>query len=356
MGDKVTRQKSNFTQVKRLRQQTLKVARNYMHRDLGWTDRHIIDMLSYAASPDTCWVEFAHTPQLPHLGIARLILTAAQEAASCSGVLLYCVNDHLPPRDLPESRYMPFYNEHGRVAKSPRFGPPKAQAKWAMSHLPAPDISILEDFQQRWITLAHGQSTAAVRRVSQAMISAAEECTSFAAWLTRVTFDALDLKPIVLPTSRLEVALPEQIETLHAHSFIHGWSDCQKCGYRLGRWPVALEHCSCCKTPISDNGDFHPDVIGRQAVVNNLDLDLRVCGRSKPYQQQADELTYVLLRRSAPPRLHVTGLSRMMFLPHQEEGEARFNLFQALTILPEGEIITNSLPEPTSDWKLYVRK
>jgi hypothetical protein len=105
----------------------------------------------------------------------------------------------------------------------------------------------------------------------------------------------------------------------------HRWAHCARCGYRMGRPPVA-EPCRLCGH--AEVPDMIPDVVGRQVVMNTCGLAARFCGRAKPYQHEADELT-VAHGLAAPPRMWLSGSVRV----HEQGGllHERMNLLEWLS-------------------------
>lgn len=281
------------------------VARDYAVNSMGfpnnWMENGVIRLRAGAPI-----VEFAHTPQLPHLGVARMMLVAAREAKARDGVFLFCVNDHLPSDVLPECRVLPLSTQHGRIAKPPRFGPSKRLSRRAMACVPPPTNETLLVLQRRW-TEIDSRRARKIEALALRMRHYAEFARSHAAWLTAVTLDVLGLTAVVLPTSRLSAAFPDAAEQLRAADPGSWWSHCASCGYRFGRWSTAPAACPQCAS--TDAPMPLPDVAARQALVNTIGLALRVCGMQKPYQAVADALRCLGTPFVAPPRLRVTGKS-----------------------------------------------
>lgn len=314
-----------------------------MRNDLGLDGVHVEALVRRAQ--DLPWVEFAHTPQLPHLGIARLFLVAQREAQRRDGVFVYCVNDHLSASLLPESRYLPFHSGRAWVAKPPHLGLSKPQAKGAMFMLPPPSANQLAAFCDRWVDVDRKRADQ-IRRVCDFFEHCATQTKSLASWATRITLEALGITALVLPTSRMAQALTDAYSVLANRGREHGWSLCPACGYRLGVWETRVSACSICHTRIHSTL-FAPTVIGRQAAANLLQFDLRVSGGERSYQDIADSVTSSLVGAESPPRLRVTGACLLL----RSDGNVdRMNLFQALTL------INGCLPpppeDPSSPWTL----
>lgn len=296
---------------------------------------------------DASWVEFAHTPQIPHVGIVRLLLTAVREAHSRNGIFVFCINDQLPPRILPESRYTPVAINGTNVSKPPRFGIPKSKAAMAMCQITAPKATELDCFEARWRQLcSDAQETGAFDILREASLA----CGSLSAWLTRVTLGLTGLKPLIVPTWQLGHAIPGQFKELLEKAPDRFWRHCEACGYRLGRFHKAVASCPCCGTRGTSSHAI-PDVIARQALMNAAGLALRVSGTEKAYQGEADVFSETVLSTKPPARLRVTG--RTMVYDSGNNPIERCSLFQ-LAISGSnlfGEM-TPPPADPQSQWTL----
>lgn len=324
------------------------VACDYMRSDLGWSDTQIDKAMAGTGGVDVPWVEFAHTPQLPHLGVVRMFLSAARTAREDGAVFLYCVNDHLPPSSLPESRYLPIKNVQGQVAKPPRFGPGKRSGDKGMDCLEPPSPDTLGKFCDRWLALMQPERPT-ILELMEVVSKAESSVTSFAGWLTRVTLELLDLTPLVLPSSRIAEAFPEDVERLKASPEIYGWSHCAACGKRVARWSGADD--SRCGSCSGSEVVFRPDVRGRQAVTNLAGLSKRICGRKKQYQGEADSLTRTLFHCEPPARSHIEGATR--FALDSGLSVDRANLLQALATSSVGAARGIAPPrDGYADWNL----
>jgi hypothetical protein len=265
----------------------------------GMVNRLIAD----AAQPGASWLEFAHTPQLPHVGVARAFLAAHQRALAMGARLIFCVNDQLPARELAESRRLPLYLDGVECANPPSLAIAKKDQKIAMANLPAPSLEVIQRFLARWSQLEPKQH-AAIQLLTKDAITCTPPASDMAAWLCRAMIRMLDILPIVVPTSRLLAADRHGFERELQQAGLM-WSHCDRCGYRLGRVGQAAGTCPSChhagpSIPV-------PDVVGRQVFMNGARLAERVCGRPKPYQDIADSTTVQLRGERAPPRLRVTG-------------------------------------------------
>jgi len=294
-------------------------------------------------------VEFAHTPQMPHMGVVRQFLVAQRLARRLDGVLVYAVNDHLPAAELPESRYLPFKVSDRVVPRSPQFGPGKKLGKSGMAWLAAPDDAALQSFVQRWREL-QPERKARIDAVAEILRGAAQQCTSFAAWLTRVTIELLQLELAAVPTTEFAEISSEPMETIKKRSDA-GWACCANCGYRSGRWPIANNtHCRKCGHTAFR---FLPDVVSRQLGMNLAPLAYRICGQAKPYQDEADQATRRTFEVEAPQRIKVTGKT---VIRSESSGETinRMNLLQVVSTIGG---IENWPPLPKDehdDWVIQV--
>ena len=246
-------------------------------------------------------IEFAHTPQIPHVGIIRSLLAAEREARKCDGAVIYFVNDQLPPKLLPESRYTPIFLNGHQVAKPPRFGPSKSNSKLAMSHLLPPSPEKQTDFIRRLEELVGNVS---LQPLVEAM-EGASTAKSYASWLLAVSFGLLGYWPRVVPVSALRSAFPEMFDWLVKQRPDLFWCHCAACGRRLSRFTEKSKQLCCCSA--ASGIEAVPDVRARQCLANIAGLNLRVSGKAKPYQSEADSLTEALFQKSPPERLRVTG-------------------------------------------------
>ncbi len=294
-----------------------------MRQCLGWEPQlEGVDVL------DCPWVEFAHTPQLPHLGVVRMLATAHAEAGRRGGLLLFCVNDHLPARELAESRYLPLILKSGKkVAESPSFGLSKASAKQAMNAISGPRPERLREFRERWLALT--ADAARVNALAADLEGFALRSTSHADWLVNAMLGWFSPERVlILPTTRLQSTLPDVFDFLANVDPQRFWHHCAECGYRLGR--LSQEH-SPCPICAALGRRLLPDVVARQAIVNALGLSLRVCGREKPYQSAADDLSLSVWACAAPERLRMARESILSVTTRDGKHVLeRINLIQAL--------------------------
>lgn len=259
------------------------------------------------------FVEFAHTPQFPHLGILRMMIEADRIAREQSGTLLFCINDHLPPRSLPECRQLPLWDAQGReIANSASLGLSKVAGKFGMHCLPAPDSAGLQAFVARWAQL---QPDAAhrVQEAGEQLAQWAKEAVSLADWFVRIMVGVSVCGSVdVLMTSQLSQRLSEPFKKILEGYPELFWAHCPRCGYRHGRWSEAgtSDPCRLCGECLAS--DPIPDVVARQVIVNHLGIAARVCGRSKDYQEQADALS-LKLGLQVPPRIRCEKGTQVLF-------------------------------------------
>ena len=288
------------------RRRVMQLGLDFMASRMGFTQSALSGLAAKAAVPSCPWIEYAHTPHLFHLGTARVMLEAERQAKSLDGVLVYFLNDHLPARELGESRYLPLSVNGHEVANPPSFALTSAQGKRGMHRVGPPSAAAFAQFAARW-TEIEPRLGAAIGSVAGGLADAAAANADHAAFLCRVMLEATKTMPLCVPTSRVMAAFPEWSGRLTTAGRI--WQHCAACGYRLGRVSAApAPACPSCKG--MDRPELVPDVVARQTVANTLGLELRVCGRHKPYQDESDGLSQ---RFDVPPprRLRVTGAVRV---------------------------------------------
>lgn len=325
------------------RARLLAVAEEHMVSEMGLANADAAYRVAMLRPEAVLPVEFAHTPQLPHLGVVRMLLTARDRAVEQDGVFLYAVNDHLPARLLPESRYVPVTTDAGPVAKPPRFGPGK-KAKGGMHREPPPGEQVLVELEASLAALLPRHRDKATS-LGEHLRTVAASTSSLAAWLVRVQLELLGLRPVVLPASRLAEALPGLADRYFEQRPEGRWALCGRCGVRAQT--AGAHACAGCGAP-AEVQERVPDVVGRQVLTNALGLGLRVCGRDKPYQVVADEMTVRLQGSAAPTRYRVTGSSSLVRCRAHVD---RANLVQ---VLLEGVSASSfAVPDdPRADWEL----
>lgn len=334
-----------------LRERLFSLARGYMSHDMGSARRA---NFMFHKGIKAHLLEYAHTPMLPHMGIVRILVDNYRKCLAEGKVFLFCLNDQLPPREIGESRYLPFCNVNGPIAKPPRFGPPKSSSYMGMGWLEPPKHKRLNSFCERWLEL-DSKASDRIIGIIHLMQKAADECVSYGAWLGRIIFDLLEIEALFVPTSKLEKIFPEALAELKEYGGRFGWSYCPSCGYRLGRWQADNTNCPKCGYAVLDGGHFIPDVIGRQILFNLLEINERVCGKEKSYQRKADQASIEIFGVEPPLRTRYKGIT------HFKDKDIgincpRINLFQAITRLPNGFLSNPDLliPDRENNWYISV--
>lgn len=296
----------NFPLTDNYRDRMLAIAMDFMRSRMGIPESQLAEITRYTKDKNLAWVEYAHTPHLFHLGTVRVMLEAATYSELSTSPFIFFVNDHLPARELSESRYFPFFKNGRLIAKAPTFGLSTINAKRGMCHVPAPSFASLKDFKRRWEELEPAMRSS-IDAVMNHVFAAASETRDYASFLTRVMLQLLNVYPICVASSELIAAFPEWREILGKSGRL--WSHCLSCGYRLNRM-VGRNSSRCCLC--GSNGDTYlvPDVVGRQIIANGCGFAVRFCGKEKKYQLEADEVS-AGLGLSVPKRMHVTGRTRV---------------------------------------------
>lgn len=292
---------------------------------MGFSPAAVDERLERAGRTKEPWVEYAHTPHLPHVGTARVLLTAASVAASTGGTLILCMNDQLPPRDLVEARRLPIIRQSSEVSGSPTLALSKTDQKKALCFLPPPSDECLNAFECRWLQIDPNRRHE-IRNIVEALRATAATVSDLAAWFARLMCDLLGVEPVVIPTSEILKVLDPGFGNILDDNDLT-WGHCCKCGYRLGRVHEAAGPCPTCGK--SELVLKVPDVKGRQVILNIAEPSSRICGREKPYQSIANSKTTEIFGCGAPPRLRVSGAVRVALKPGGQV-EDRVNLLDAL--------------------------
>lgn len=301
--------------TKALRSRLAKISKEYTSGELG------VGVGAFAEPESKSWFEYAHTPHLLHLGTARVLRAASEAARLAGGVLIFCVNDHLPARELAESRRLPLVLQGLSTAAGPDLGLSGALTKMGMDMVASPDADHIDAFCKRWCQLDRSNSSR-IERICADLTSAAAKATSYAAFLTRVMLQTTGTHALCLPSSVLAANFPHEIETLGLNG--HLWLHCKSCGYRLGR-VAAQDVCRVCGGVETRS---MLDVVGRQVLMNAAHLSLRFCGSPKPYQEEADTFS-TRVGTIAPPRMHVTG--KVVVIGSNKRSFGRVNLLELMS-------------------------
>lgn len=274
----------------------------YMVDELGLKQEAVLSLLDKLKQPKE-FIELAHTPQIGHLGIYRLIFQTLFLSEKRDGFPIFILNDHLPTNYLPESRYIPISLRGKKIAHPPSFLIPKKQQSYSMSKIGPPSEKTIEDMILRFLELLPNKKTR-ILRLAEIMQQSACDTKSHAHWLTSVFFKLGNVNIAALSTSKLMLCANEElIHNLKEDGL--GWAICKMCGLNKGRWPLLLdESCSDCKCAVFE---FFPDVVSRQVIANSIFDGLRVCGTSKSYQVKADNLSWKKFKNRPLERYHISG-------------------------------------------------
>jgi hypothetical protein len=288
------------------RRRAVQLGLEFMAGRMGLAPSVLSGLAAEAGEPGRPWIEYAHTPHLFHLGTARVMREAARHAKSSDGMLVYFLNDHLPARELAESRYLPLSVSGHEVANPPSFALTAPQGKRGMTRVAPPSAGTISRFAARWVEI-EPPLRSAIEGIVGRLSDAAAATADHAAFLCRVMLEATQTMPLCVPTSAVMGAFPEWSARMTAEGRL--WHHCAVCGYRLGRAGAAPSP-ACPTCAATDRPMIVPDVVARQTVANTCGLALRVCGRHKPYQDESDGLSQ-RFEVPPPPRLRVTGAARV---------------------------------------------
>lgn len=288
----------------RFRSTVIGIAEDFMRRRMG-LEVEVVTRVVNSARSNTAWIEYAHTPHLPHVGTARIIQFAAEYSSNQNGSFILYINDHLAPRDIPEARYLPLAVAGSVIAKAPTLGLSGVQTKQGMHCLSPPSERSINSMRSRWTDIIP-KAKNEINEIMDVMASWSQRSSDHSAFLTNSMIQYLDPPPLCVPSSVLigaaRITESELISDLD--SWGHLWIVCSSCGYRLGRPDTHVESCPVCKS--RETPDLMPDVVARQVLSNVTNLSRRVCGQNKPYQEVSDA-TSSKLNIAPPARIHVTG-------------------------------------------------
>ena len=271
--------------------------------DLGWSAVQFSSILSNLKNNNNVFVEFAHTPQIGHLGIFRLIHEAIKLEEKISGSAIFILNEHLPPRAISESKQISISINGKKISDLPTFGIPKKKQTISMSKLPSPNLENIEKIKFRLLELRPKQKER-ITKLAEIMEKCSLETGTHAHWLTRVFLELTGFKIATLSTERLiECADNELLDRLKLNNC--GWAICDNCGLKNGRWKEHLDspciRCSCASQK------YFPDVIGRQIIANSIFTGIRLSGGAKGYQLEADKLSHSYYGHEPLERCRITG-------------------------------------------------
>jgi hypothetical protein len=330
-----------------------RIASEFMIERMGMQRANVEQQVNRALQPGCAWLEYAHTPHLMHLGTARILRSAAEQARNAKGSLVFCINDHLPARELAESRYLPLKLTGAKTPQMPSLGTIGRAAKQAMSELTAPSELSMRQFMQRWTQLEPGR-TDSIKRICADLSHISASSRDHAAFLARVMLYSTGTEALCIPSSALDMELLCD-PALRAALAPRTWWHCANCGYRLARAESGQAepgHSSCPVCTFSEAPVRRPDVICRQVLLNQCQLAVRFCGASKPYQAVADQHPGGSACR-APQRQHFTG---RLSIDHPVTGMAvdRVNLLEWLTRGGAMDVLVGS--DPAQDISLPCPK
>lgn len=326
------------------------LAESYMLEEMGFLTPGGREALAAFRSRETPLVETAHTPHFPSIGAARVLFTGMRAARELEGVHVHFINDHLPARLLAESRYVPVYHDGVQVADCPRFGPGKLEAKYGMNTLPPPSGEEIEGFMTRLSRLLPSVGSA-IDGLTQSFQESRLRAKSYSGWLMRGTAALLGMeRTVFVPTSQLVQVLTEAASRVLSHDEDHAWIHCGSCGYRIGRSRQAPVLCSVCGS--TEVGLVVPDVEGRQAIVSELGIDIRVSGRSKPYHLQADQLTRQVFDVEPTTRMCVAGRTAVRVRDWRHADAVSLNSIELAIRLGVYPLALEPPLDPAEDWMI----
>lgn len=357
-----------------------KEVEQYLTRDLGLT---LTPMQSATLGcPERVdLIEFAHTPHFGHLGFARMLFVAlsrcsvdavpsirSELGSAVTGVLLFCLNDHVASNILPNIRHIPMLRGGRLLATPPSLGVKSSDSARPLTFVPSPAReSVLKAAMLVKDTLAFEASRGpkSLRRLATKEIGPlfewladqAVRVEDFSSWVVRCWMLWMaEIRPDIavwaLPSRRLTSILPEATqrcidETARIARIQDDWALAE------GNWPTWSQMrqagpgyfpfhalCHVCRKIVSDPTDhchpveLAPKVIARQPIADQLVLKLRVAGGPRGYWPVATEIGQ-LLRSPETERLQVTGQVGLR-LPWGEE--------------PCPSVLRVACQLPVSDW------
>ncbi len=339
--------------------------------------------------PDTVLIEMAHDGQLPHLGIARLVLKARQLAELVpKGLALYLVGDHYSAEMRPENLYLglPLRGVDADQVKNPLTVPTGRRFRHVpFRWLPPPKVSSLEELQNRaedWLlnNVTHADRKSrfpelreALRSQFEVLFESASQTRSFGDWLMRVqilTFDAMFGAPpsrlAVLPMSGIVEWMPDVLRSLSEKEstitaakaavseaqrsrdevpYASGdttmssfWVHCSTCFRRYrARWEgdVCMARCLACRKEVQarwavDLDRIMPDIVAYELGLFRMGVAGWVVGSKAPYHPVIEQAHRSLYGYEMPPKFFLTSVPTFTGLGEPGAGHTRARLLRAL--------------------------
>ena len=352
-------------------------------------------LLNSIADPSVPLVEVAHDGQLPHLGIARLVLKTAQIAGLAGGVALYLIGDHYSAAMRPRNVFLgiPLRGKNPDEVKKPiRLPINGADRRRPFMFLPSPAAEELERLRAKtwhWYEMniayerEQGCQMLGVEelgdRVSSWFESLATESVrarSMGDWLIRVQLRLLEsvlsgtpLPLVVLPMSGFRRVIGAQLKdalvgSLHEeHPEGHGiWMFCPLCRIRghptLAGERVTLrcEHCATTAEEPLDPTSLNqfPDVVTFE--VGALELFSGwVVGSQARYLEDVDVIFERRTSSKPPPRYTLSSVPRFRGIGDPLPGYGRSRLLRVLFEMDGPELCTPLLSPLAEDPSIRSR-
>jgi hypothetical protein len=333
--------------------------------------------------PATPVVEFAHNGQLPHLGVIRCLLKAAELAEEVDGVCLYAIGNHytsaMGPRDLYVG--VPFEGRPPEDVRRPiRFSVGKANEDVPFSLLPPPSADAVAELEARTAervaanVRAERESgvavrdpdamAAAVHDLFSGLARAAAEVASFGDWLLRAQDDLLRSMPFrdrtilfpmgevhlpLLPELRRLAALDREIAAVKSEGASvepvgsSGWLACPQCGRRSRTEAITAElvrhRCGACGRETREGWQalaprFAPDIVLWQLTLAQAGIHGWVVGSEASYLPIIAAAHRRLLGSEAAPAFVLQSVPTFRGVGDPPEGYGRTRLLRALFEMP----------------------
>lgn len=320
------------------------------------------------ADPGVPLIEVAHDGQLPHLGIVRLVLKAAQVAHLSQGMAVYLVGDHYTANMRPHNLFLgiPLRGKNPDEVKQPLRLPISGDsARVPFMCLPPLGSDSLERVYLRalhWIqmNIAYERSRG-IRVLDAELIFSrlnhsfadlrrhADAALSMGDWLVRVQLGQLGtlindppLPLVVLPMSRFREVVREELRILALSSSRFGgdlrpglWAFCPACRNRsrpdvIGD-SVRLRCHRCAQTHVETvnpaGPNQFPDVVSFEAATLPLFAGW-VVGSHAGYLPSIDRIFMERQRHESPPRQALTSVPTFRGVGEPKNGYGRSRLLR----------------------------